>query len=255
MRGILTCNDGVLFIALGYSIVVLVLKWEQYQTCKYPLQLFLLVNYSTILLFRLLGIAQAITSQHNIRTLLAIAVIRVVALFGFFIAWTVTGTVWFALDHSCLPEDNQFAIFIIWFVLCYLGILGYSTFLYLVFKLDLARQVFLNPRGILPGPDNPILAAALGARGQGYEEVPQGLGEQDIDRLPIYIVSAEEALEQNSCAICLELLEEDQAVRVLLPCEHRFHCVHIEEWLLLKSTCPVCRRQVEIPAAEAAGHV
>jgi hypothetical protein len=244
MRGVLTCNDGVLFLALGYSIVVLALRWEQYSDCKYPLQLFLLINYANILLFRLLGIAQALTQPHRTRLLLGIALFRVIVLFGFFIAWTITGTTWFVLDHSCLPEDNQFAIFIIWFVLCYLGILGYSIFLYLVFKLRIAEQVFLVPQGLVPGPDNPLLAAAMGGA-RGYEAIPEGLTDEEIDRLPLYIVSAEEAAEHNSCAICLDPIQEEQAVRVL-PCDHRFHCLHIEEWLAMKKTCPVCRRQVQV---------
>lgn len=46
------------------------------------------------------------------------------------------------------------------------------------------------------------------------------------------------------CVVCLSPFEDDEAVRVLPQCYHAFHAVCIDSWLLLHSTCPLCRALV-----------
>nr|DAD22695.1 TPA_asm: hypothetical protein HUJ06_024158 [Nelumbo nucifera] len=48
----------------------------------------------------------------------------------------------------------------------------------------------------------------------------------------------------SDCAICLEVLREDEDCRVLPGCNHRFHISCIDSWLSISSSCPVCRLQI-----------
>eukprot|EP00421_Protoceratium_reticulatum_P018618 CAMPEP_0168376934 /NCGR_PEP_ID=MMETSP0228-20121227/10570_1 /TAXON_ID=133427 /ORGANISM="Protoceratium reticulatum, Strain CCCM 535 (=CCMP 1889)" /LENGTH=305 /DNA_ID=CAMNT_0008389923 /DNA_START=54 /DNA_END=971 /DNA_ORIENTATION=- len=45
------------------------------------------------------------------------------------------------------------------------------------------------------------------------------------------------------CAICFEMFEEDDLVRIL-PCLHRFHVPCIDPWLLSRWTCPLCKSEL-----------
>ncbi|TMW67404.1 hypothetical protein Poli38472_011024 [Pythium oligandrum] len=49
--------------------------------------------------------------------------------------------------------------------------------------------------------------------------------------------------EDSSCCICLNDYEPQQELRVL-PCEHHFHKECVDEWLIVNSTCPTCRKSI-----------
>ncbi|OBT56702.1 hypothetical protein VE04_03774 [Pseudogymnoascus sp. 24MN13] len=45
----------------------------------------------------------------------------------------------------------------------------------------------------------------------------------------------------HECSICLNVFIEDEDIRIL-PCNHKFHAVCIDPWLLnISGTCPLCR--------------
>lgn len=49
---------------------------------------------------------------------------------------------------------------------------------------------------------------------------------------------------QETCAICLEDYVEGDQLRVL-PCQHVFHCLCVDPWLLSsRRVCPVCKRRL-----------
>ncbi|CAI5734323.1 unnamed protein product [Hyaloperonospora brassicae] len=50
-------------------------------------------------------------------------------------------------------------------------------------------------------------------------------------------------LEDACCCICLNNYEASQLLRVL-PCGHHFHKECVDEWLLVNSTCPTCRKSI-----------
>ncbi|CAI5709003.1 hypothetical protein KXD40_004812 [Peronospora effusa] len=49
--------------------------------------------------------------------------------------------------------------------------------------------------------------------------------------------------EDACCCICLNTYEASQSLRVL-PCAHHFHKECVDEWLLVNSTCPTCRKSM-----------
>ncbi|KAF5829675.1 hypothetical protein DUNSADRAFT_15674, partial [Dunaliella salina] len=58
--------------------------------------------------------------------------------------------------------------------------------------------------------------------------------------LPVTLLDA--LLSTDSCAVCLELFEVGQAVRVLPSCGHIFHSTCVDPWLSSSATCPLCRK-------------
>ena len=47
----------------------------------------------------------------------------------------------------------------------------------------------------------------------------------------------------TECAICLEPLEAEEEVPIVLPCKHGFHPKCIKRWIVYKKSCPVCRAE------------
>eukprot|EP00752_Nemacystus_decipiens_P018475 g16565.t1 len=48
--------------------------------------------------------------------------------------------------------------------------------------------------------------------------------------------------------ICLTGYVENCSLRVLLPCEHVFHCSCVDEWLTRQGVCPICKCVVTVSA-------
>ena len=48
------------------------------------------------------------------------------------------------------------------------------------------------------------------------------------------------------CEICKSQLTTRDEIVISTSCEHFFHKSHIEEWLKIKKTCPVCKKRIEI---------
>ncbi|XP_019744080.1 RING finger protein 215 isoform X1 [Hippocampus comes] len=49
--------------------------------------------------------------------------------------------------------------------------------------------------------------------------------------------------ETDNCAVCLEPFNHNQCLRVL-PCRHEYHRDCVDPWLLLRYTCPLCKRSI-----------
>ncbi|MED6135324.1 hypothetical protein PIB30_045444 [Stylosanthes scabra] len=48
----------------------------------------------------------------------------------------------------------------------------------------------------------------------------------------------------GGCTICLGDYKESEMLRVLPGCGHVFHQVCVDPWLMLHSTCPICRKSL-----------
>lgn len=72
----------------------------------------------------------------------------------------------------------------------------------------------------------------------------QGATEREINRLPLQVLSENDASiakrRKDYCAICLEPFAAAEEVRSL-PCLHRYHKQCIDPWLSQKASCPVCK--------------
>ena len=49
-----------------------------------------------------------------------------------------------------------------------------------------------------------------------------------------------------ACSICKERYEGSEEIKIL-PCMHQFHCECVDNWLRLKTTCPVCKMDAFAP--------
>ncbi|XP_037431911.1 NEP1-interacting protein-like 1 isoform X2 [Triticum dicoccoides] len=90
---------------------------------------------------------------------------------------------------------------------------------------------------------------------QSYQREPGGdlfepsyhvmaAGRASVDRLPVTQATKETVGQQTTCPICLHEFQAGESARRLPACCHLFHLVCIDNWLMLKSDCPVCRHTV-----------
>lgn len=47
---------------------------------------------------------------------------------------------------------------------------------------------------------------------------------------------------EKTCSICLNEMKQTDKLRKMRDCEHIFHKDCIDNWLLIKSNCPYCRK-------------
>ncbi|MCH99066.1 RING-h2 finger protein ATL73-like [Trifolium medium] len=73
-----------------------------------------------------------------------------------------------------------------------------------------------------------------------------GLKKKEMVALPtsIYNGSTPPSLD-SSCAICLAEFCDGDNMKLLPKCNHRFHVVCIDKWLLSHSSCPNCRKMIK----------
>lgn len=49
---------------------------------------------------------------------------------------------------------------------------------------------------------------------------------------------------QNTCAICLEIYENEEEL-IKLKCNHHYHPICITQWFKMTDTCPLCKYKIE----------
>ncbi|XP_068701697.1 RING finger protein 150-like [Montipora foliosa] len=65
-----------------------------------------------------------------------------------------------------------------------------------------------------------------------------------IAKLPTRTVSKKtEEDESDNCAVCLDGYKASDAIRIL-PCQHEFHKLCIDPWLIEHRTCPMCKLNI-----------
>ncbi|KFK41885.1 hypothetical protein AALP_AA2G184900 [Arabis alpina] len=74
----------------------------------------------------------------------------------------------------------------------------------------------------------------------------RGLSGDSLRKLPCYIMSSEMAKRQiTHCTICLQDIEVGEITRSLPRCDHTFHLVCVDKWLIRHGSCPICRQGVK----------
>ncbi|CAI5983824.1 unnamed protein product [Closterium sp. NIES-64] len=54
-------------------------------------------------------------------------------------------------------------------------------------------------------------------------------------------------LSSTECTVCLSDFNKGELIRILPPCKHQFHVACIDHWLATRTTCPVCRTDLQSP--------
>ena len=75
-------------------------------------------------------------------------------------------------------------------------------------------------------------------------ELTEGITSEQINL--IQIIKLTHNLDEH-CSICLDEFKEGDELR-LVECSHNFHIECLDKWLMLKNTCPICRKNI-IPNA------
>eukprot|EP01066_Platyproteum_vivax_P012104 Platyproteum_vivax@DN5499_c0_g1_i1.p1 len=252
----ITVTDIILFLAVSYASVETGIEWHKFDGCKHPIQLWQLVSYLIIVLFRLSHFLGQALSRDGEDFLLYhqpgpprwVSFMILGMLFPAFVAWTVVGTVWLAeIQQStphCLPRSIHPWFLLMWLFLCYIWIAIYCLFISIALLFEMrAHQARINLRFL---EDDEILRRWGQMRilaDYGIHIIRRGLPIEQIRALPTIKISLENKKrfdEQSPCSICIENMEEGDEVR-LLYCNHAFHRGCIDVWLLRNATCPNCK--------------
>ncbi|KAG9137194.1 hypothetical protein Leryth_012019 [Lithospermum erythrorhizon] len=268
--------DGFFLSMLVMSIILVTANWKKYQLCEHPLHIWTVVDYTTVLIFRLLMfVDNALAAgmgldlgwqQRYARFCGRIGVISVLALllYPFLWAWTVTGTLWFTTSRNCLPVEGQKWGFLIWLLFNYCGLV-LMAFMCMGKWFTRRQAHLLRAQQGIPISEFGVLVDMIRVPGWAFEAAGQemrGMGQDTATYHPgLYLTPAQreavEALIQelpmfrlkavptdcNECPICLEEFHVGNEVRGL-PCAHNFHVGCIDEWLRLNVKCPRCRCSV-----------
>ncbi|KAI3464071.1 hypothetical protein Pfo_020734 [Paulownia fortunei] len=264
--------DGFFLSMLATSIIIVAINWKRYHLCTYPLHIWIVVDYTTVFVFRLLmfvdnGLASGMgldlgSQQRYARFCGRIVVLSILALllYPFLWAWTIIGTLWFTSARNCLPEEGQKWGFLIWLLFSYCGLLciaGICMGKWLTRRqahLLRAQGIPVSEYGVLVDmvrvPDWAFEVAGQELRGMGLDAATYQPGlyltpaqreavEALIQELPKFRLKAVPT-DCSECPICLEEFHVGNEVRGL-PCAHNFHVECIDEWLQLNIKCPRCR--------------
>ncbi|CAN6903585.1 unnamed protein product [Brassica oleracea] len=277
MRGVdFKWYDGFFLSMLATSVIIVAFNWKKYSACDYPLHIWIVVDYTTVFIFRVFmfvdnSLAAGLgldfgSQQRNIGFCGRVVVLSVLSLllYPFLWAWTVIGTIWFTRAKSCLPEDGQKWGFLIWLMFSYCGLLCIACIC--VGKWLARRQVHsLRAQQGIPSSEFGIVVDMIRVPDWAFEAAGQEMRSMSQDAATyhpgLYLTPAQakavEALIQElpkfrlkavpddcgECLICLEEFQIGHEVRGL-PCAHNFHVECIDQWLRLNVKCPRCRSSV-----------
>lgn len=105
-----------------------------------------------------------------------------------------------------------------------------------VHVLAMRMNVMLHALGVIPENEYNFNPNA-----NNINENQTGMSQEEIDRLEFQTFG--KTSEDSECTICLETLIEGEEIRVL-DCNHTFHKICIDKWLILQRYCPYCRALV-----------
>ena len=249
---------GILMILMfGFLTVNLFQDWDHYDTCKEPIEVFLLMVYSLSIFSGIFLLASQSNHFQRSRSFQKCSHFIVLFLYGpATIYLVVQGSIWQAENMretpNCASFDQSNTLIIEYIVamgilsLMYIFVLISSIISY--WRLRIFRRRLLN---ILNNPDRPenqrLLQALLGNNHRATSEDP-GLTQYEINKLPStqYTTSVLNVLSFNqlSCLVCLQDYKVGDPVTTLPACQHLFHSHCITNWLVRRPFCPMCRSNV-----------
>jgi E3 ubiquitin-protein ligase ATL10/75/76/77/78 len=102
---------------------------------------------------------------------------------------------------------------------------------------------------------NTIARCAMRCNRGFSEETPEqttarmnktGLKKCELSQIPVTVYHTGENIPATECPICLGEFENGDRVRMLPKCNHEFHVMCIDTWLVSHSSCPNCRNSLVV---------
>ena len=158
-------------------------------------------------------------SHFKIPLLFISAFITTFFFFGIFISYFIYAK----NDSKCFIQDNY--IIIVFYSLLFLGLV--NIFQKIINVITVSVCFILMARSFLANPS--------------YFYANYGIDPEIIKNLPTIKADKKHV---SLCVICTEDIKEGDEIMILkCPAKHFFHGNCIKEWLLVKTTCPMCRSQ------------
>lgn len=252
----MSLNDLILILSVCYSVGDIFVQWNEFSKCYKPIQLWLVVSFISIVLYRLSHFLAQYLSNDNDDYIIYrrnnppyyISFLVLFILFPFFFIWNIIGTIWIyqiiKYTPNCLPRNNHPWFIVLWIVLCYIWILLYLFFIILSIYLEYQSRIY--ERTITNIQTDDIFSRWTDnidlMRDYGIFIYRNGLRLKQIENLPFYYIK--NISNESKCSICLNDFQIDECVRTLLLCNHTFHKSCIDLWLIRSATCPNCKSPI-----------
>ncbi|KAI9120562.1 hypothetical protein K1719_007595 [Acacia pycnantha] len=124
-----------------------------------------------------------------------------------------------------------------------------------IFLLNLSRRVAVADQPVYQ-MNTQVLPIDADLRSPNGDR--QGLGSSVIASIPKLCYKQTDQFndgEAVECSVCLAIIVEDAAVRVLPNCKHVFHVDCVDTWFASNTTCPICRTVVDTTVRSGGGAV
>jgi hypothetical protein len=276
----LSLNDGVLVISLLYLSIDMQYQWHEFIGCFWPVHRWLLVSYFFILAFRaahILGSANVAAGSGDFllnlrhketlpKLLMSLTWFLVLPLFA---VWTAVGSYWLWDSkrlsnqclpmgcHQCLPMGMPLGFIVIWQLLSYAWILIHISLAGIAWVLE--RRMRRTESSLRAMEDSDTISRwGQVSQLSSYTALANGgslggLTPDQINSLPEVRAGDVSLGEKMECSICLNDIDDDDALRQLSSCGHHFHRSCIDLWLLRRAECPLCKQSV-LPNIDADGN-
>lgn len=276
--------DGFFLSMLATSVIVVLVNWQRYLQCSHPLHIWIVVDYGTVFLFRILmfidsglasGMGPEATQMERIlrfKGRLFVLSLLTFLFYPFLWVWTILGSMWFSDTQSCLPEEGQKWGFLIWLVFSYCGLVCVACITTGKWLLRRQSHLALQPSGLNPMSEFQVFlemirfpewtnrshrANAVMMRTNDLAAFPPGFvighGHNVQQNQRERVERAIQGLHKFSLprvsenwTQCPICLDDFETGNEVrtLPCTHTFHVACIDAWLRLNVKCPHCRSSV-----------
>jgi len=218
-------------------ITVLLVDWNK--PCPKPLKTWTIVeaSFQALIIFVNMFIinklplpnAPIIVREHSRQDLSIYYYLNRILMCGWGV-WFICGLVWTfeASQSSCVVTAPFLYRICFGIMILQLCILGSTMIMFCCSCFVLLLRLFVLPDHY----------RNLGTSGRGASEaLIQTLKVKKFE-------SSNIPKEDSNCAICLSNYELGEEVR-FLPCNHHFHALCVDQWLLTNKSCPFCKRDID----------